>query len=293
MSLTPKELSLDGGSIWKEHTYSGESIDEMVQACLIEYAIPGTATLVETKTESRKYKVRVPVKDAESLHADRVSVVDAELGIHYSRQTLGQGRFHCSIHIELDERYTSHHRADVYVPVDQRRHEAEIDGTPFVFPNDDGTAFDFSFTRPGTHEDHEIALSAGTDGKFQPLFRQYQVDAIKAPNATAKALADRRFVLLSEFYGDVVSEALVLTRSRPLGHRHQDPHPSAGHVASEIRSAVATTKAKWRLTRATDLAELASGMRYIDDALTIPAPQTRHDIAQAAEKAAMGSGNGA
>ncbi len=175
----------------------------------------------------------------------------------------------------LDHRGGAHEIAMViYYPLDPRITEADVAGAVRAYPNADGSGWLFAHTDEGTHHDYELVLLAACDGVFQPLFRQYQVDMLKPATRTP---AEERFKLLSEFYGQAVIKLRDLARSRFLGEREQQAHPKEGWLDRDITSAVAAAKAKWKESRPTDFATISSAVRYLEQALAMPAVETRWD----------------
>lgn len=185
------------------------------------------------------------------------------------------------------------HAADAMAyPIDPTMTREDIEGATRIEPNDDNTGWLFFHASAGHHKDHEVAVMAGIEGYFSPPARQFQVDAILAGDDSARTLAKQRQVLWAEYYGQVVSAARTIARAAHLGKRHKDPHPEDGHVASDIRAALAQVKAKWTTTRADHLTKLATAIRYVDRGLAIPNPETPWDERarlkrEAAEQAAQ------
>ena len=147
------------------------------------------------------------------------------------------------------------------------------------------------------HHDYELTLLGATDGVFQPLFRQYQSDAItlRAAGASTEG-TDKKFVLLSEFYGAAVAKLRTTARAVFLGQREQEAHPQEGWLDRDITTAVAAVKADWTTAeRTSDLTVLAPSLAYIERSLAMPAVETRWDrVARlsAEAKAAASAGDG-
>lgn len=168
-----------------------------------------------------------------------------------------------------------------YYPVDPRIIEADVQGATRAYPNADNTAWLFAHTEEGTHHDYELRLLAACDGVFQPFFRQLTVDSFSSVD-TARSLAQRRFTLLSEFYGAVVVKARAAARQIFLGEREQSPHPTEGWLDRDITAAVAAVKADWAAanpSRSPDLSVLSSAIGYVENSLKMPKVETRWDRA--------------
>lgn len=168
--------------------------------------------------------------------------------------------------------------------VDDSMTAEDIVGATITELNDDGDGIIFKHTRPGTHRDLEIAVMGGLAGIFTPLLTQYQVDEALATTTDAETLAKDKFVLASEFYGKVVTEARERVRKVPLGGFHTDPHPEDGHVYTIVKDSVEAVKAKWTKDRSADLGKLAGAVTYLTKALRIPDAQTRAEQAAATEE---------
>ena len=162
----------------------------------------------------------------------------------------------------------------LYYPIDPRIDEIDVAGALKAYPNETNTGWLFAHTDEGTHHDYELSLLAATDGVVQPLFRAYMVDSFSA-DAEAAARGRNRYAKLAQFYGDVLVEAKRRARSIYLGEREQKAHPREGWLDRDITASVAVVKAKWTETKPSDLAVIASGVRYIETALTMPAAETR------------------
>ena len=166
----------------------------------------------------------------------------------------------------------------VAFPVDILMHQEDIDGATIHELNDAETAWEFHRTRKGTHDDYELVVLPGIDSIFNPLFRQYEVDEIKATNDAGKERARRIRVMLSEIYGDMVTETQKIVRGHVRGHRHIiGEHPESGHISGDIQAALDIVKPKF-LNDATaqEQTEIAASFTYIDRRLTFPSPEDPH-----------------
>ena len=182
----------------------------------------------------------------------------------------------------------------IYFPIDPRIRRVDVQGAVKAYPNADNTGWLFAHTDEGTHHDYELQLLAACDGLFQPLFRQYQVDAYN-PSATAATRGKTLYTHLSAFYGEVVVQVRTIARGAYLGEREQMAHPSEGWLDRDITAAIAAVTADWTENHSANLAELknAGALTYLTRSLTMPAVETRWDREarleaekKAAEKAA-------
>ena len=177
----------------------------------------------------------------------------------------------------------------VYLPIDTRVRLVDVAGATRAYLNETKTGWLFAHTDEGTHHDYELTLRAACDGIFQPMFRQLQVDEYTAKAEPVAVRAKRRFVVLSAFYGAVLVECQRLARVPHLGEREQSAHPREGWLDRDLTAALAAVRAKWATEQATDLAEIASALRYVSGTLVMPAVETRWAKAariEAARKAA-------
>ena len=176
---------------------------------------------------------------------------------------------------------------EMYFPIDPRVKEIDVLGAVEAYQNEDNTAWLFRHTQEGTHHDYELTLLSAVDGVAQPILRQYQVDMLTGGSESARSQAQRRFVLMSGFYGEVVNAARTIARTVYLGEREQKAHPREGWLDRDITAAVAKVKATWTETKANDLAHIASGVTYIENSLKMPTVETRIQQAErlAKEKA--------
>ena len=175
---------------------------------------------------------------------------------------------------------------ELYFPIDPRVKEIDVVGAVEAYPNEDNTAWLFRHTQEGTHHDYELTLISAVDGVTQPLMRQYHVDMLTGGSESARSQAQRRFVLMSGFYGEVVNEARKIARAVYLGEREQKAHPREGWLDRDITAAVAKVKASWTKTKANDLAHVATGVTYIENSLTMPTVETRIQQAERLAKEA-------
>lgn len=184
----------------------------------------------------------------------------------------------------------SKHELVYYAPVDPSMTEVDVHRAVEAYPNEAGTAWLFRHTNQGTHDDHELLLAAVIEAPFQQMFRQYQYDALNTDSAQAITRANDSFKSLAIFHGRVFREAKKIARAKHLGERHQDPHPSEGHLKTEALEAIAVVKADWIEKGKTDRDTFAqyelikSGIEFIEGAFSITAAETRQ--AKAARLAA-------
>lgn len=192
--------------------------------------------------------------------------------------TLGHGDDHAYVDL-LDIDPTERHMV-LYYPVDPRMIPLDVSGATRSYPNEDNTGWLFAHTDEGTHHDYELTLLAAVDGVMQPLFRQYQVDVWIGSSNEVKRKGQELHILLSQFYGAVVTEARKRARSAYLGLRHQEPHPRTGYLDADITASITTVKEKWATMRAGDLVKLGPALGYIERTLNMPTPETRWDQAK-------------
>ena len=183
----------------------------------------------------------------------------------------------------------------LYYPIDPRIKVIDIEGATRAYPNDENNGWLFAHTDEGTHHDYELRLLSAIDGVCQPFFRQLQVDSFSAAS-TARTTAQRRFGLLSEFYGRVVVLARKAAREIYLGEREQQAHPREGWLDRDITAAIEAARAEWTGTRDNDLTELSSAIGYLTRSLAMPSVETRWDRearlkAEAAAAAAASQGD--
>lgn len=162
-------------------------------------------------------------------------------------------------------------------PIDPRMTEEDITDATRFYPNADNTGWLFAHASVGHHQDHELLLMAAIEGVFRPVFRQYGYDHLAAPTGTHATLAKERHTLLVGFYGKVIQEARKNARAKHLGERHKELHPEEGHLATELRDAYNTVKAKWVVDHAADLQKMTGAFSFIETTLNIPDPETRWD----------------
>lgn len=162
----------------------------------------------------------------------------------------------------------------LYYPIDSRMLPSDIAGAVRAYPNSDNTGWLFAHTQEGTHHDYELTLLAACDGVFQPLFRQFQVDMLRA---STRPSAEERFKLLAEFYGAVILKLRATARGTFLGEREQKAHPKEGWLDRDLTEAVIATKTEWASDRPTDAATLSQALTYVTSALAMPSVETRWD----------------
>lgn len=174
----------------------------------------------------------------------------------------------------------------MYYPIDSRMIESDIHKAKYAYPNDDNTGWLFSHTTSSTHHDYELRLRSAVDGVFQPVLRQYQVDAFTASSDERIAKAKSQFVDLSEFYGEVLLEAIKEARKVYLGEREQKPHPKVGYLDYDITTAIDTVEKKWKADtkKSAKLTLINTAVVYAKNALNIPDPKTRWALAEEAEE---------
>ena len=208
------------------------------------------------------YRGYAAIRYHETWHAEPVGIID------YSPQfNVG-----CDGH---GDRF----RAIAY-PVDRRMLLTDVEGATEISPNEDNTAWIFRHTKSGPHQDHELALIGALVGAFYPVILQYQVDALSGPTAEARTRGNMLLVLLASFYGDVLTAARVLARSKHLGERHKDPHPDNGHVSTEVLASIEATRAKWESTRSSDLASISAALTFVKRVTDPHDPETRWGIVE-------------
>ena len=173
--------------------------------------------------------------------------------------------------------YGDRYRAIAY-PIDLRMTRGDIEGSRDLRPNADNTGWTFRHTRSGPHQDHELAVIGSLAGAFYPVILQYQVDIETAPTDEARAHARRRLVAVSSFYGETLTTARALAKSKHLGERHKDEHPEDGHVSTEVLAAIETTKTKWTAERSADLALLSTALTFVSRVTDPHDPETRWGI---------------
>ena len=172
----------------------------------------------------------------------------------------------------------SEYQMQIFWPVDSRMTLKDISGARYYEQNADGSGWIFKHTLEGTHHDYELTALAACDGVFQPVFRQYQADSYSAKVDTQRETARQRYVLMAEFYGEVVAAMRTGLRATYLGEREQEAHPAEGWIDRDITAAVSAVRSKWTADgRSADLTSLSGGLTYINTALTMPSVETRWD----------------
>ena len=174
-----------------------------------------------------------------------------------------------------DNRPTHELYMELYYPIDPRTILSDWTDAVKAYPNETNTAWLPAHTDVGAHHDYELNLLSVIDGVFQPAFRQYQYDNFTESSDVVRARAQKRYALLSVFYGEVLVQARSIARSVHLGYRHQQPHPQVGYLDHDITEAVATDRDRWNDDKPVDLNEILSSVRYVEGVLTIPDPETR------------------
>ena len=114
------------------------------------------------------------------------------------------------IHVHHDDEHVIDKMA---FPVDPRMIAEDIEGATNLYPNETNDGWLFVHASQGHHEDHELNLMAAIDGLFQPVLRQYQVDALAGASAEIKTNGAERFALAATFYGEVIGLARTNART--------------------------------------------------------------------------------
>lgn len=163
-----------------------------------------------------------------------------------------------------------------YWPIDPRMTTSDVDGAIRAYANETNDGWLFAHTDEGTHHDYELILLGVVDGLFQPLVRQYQVDAFSDVGSVATR-GKHRFIALSSFYGEVVAKVREIARMVYLGQREQQAHPREGWIDRDITNALATVKAAWIADseKATAWAHIKTGVAYLENSLIMPSVETR------------------
>lgn len=182
--------------------------------------------------------------------------------------------------------FMPHPKALVYAPVHESADLADIDGATHAV--DDGTHWHFFRGWKAEHQDLLLHLRGVTFGLFADRIEAGLVKLIEATNAVARGKAKANHDALVKYRAAVLGGALAASRKHHMGYYGENRHAEEGHLHKLIRDAMAAVKAAWATPELrADWLRVSASHTVVYGLLETPhVPQTKHQIAEAAKKAA-------